>query len=290
MTSVVPQVFVTHFLVQKEGSTEAECEDAISFRPEIEPDDAVTDPLCVAVSDGASESLLATRWSRWLVKHAAEMGERHRELFEDTGLLAKELVRRAMDPWDEEIAKYIKGRTTAGKPVQWYEQPGLAKGAFATLLSVRLDPVLGPLPEDPAADAPVAWQWHAAALGDSCLFHISNGSLNKRFPVTSSGDFGNVPQLLGSRNGDVTLIAERMEQASGQLRDGDELLLATDALAAWFLRRVDEGTHPWVELGNEAGQGPDNFDRWVRNQRAGKLMGNDDVAFVRVVTRVKRSQ
>jgi hypothetical protein len=291
VTRVVPVVFVNRFLVPKEGSSETECEDAIGIRPGTSPNDAVNYALCAAVSDGASESLLARRWSRLLVKHAAEVGALYPAVFDDPRALSAELVRRAVEPWDEQIREYCSRRQTQGRPVQWYEQPGLEKGAFATLVALRLRPVPFPDSDDggPIPDGPAEWEFHAVALGDSCLFHVSCGELNA-FPLASSVEFGLNPQLLGSRNHDVELISGRMSHIRGRLRDGDELLLATDALAAWFLRGWEEQSQPWLELGDAADKGRAEFASWVRAQREARLMRNDDVALVRILARAQRAR
>ncbi|MDT3399857.1 hypothetical protein RKE29_25010 [Streptomyces sp. B1866] len=288
---MAPVVFVNRFLVPKEGSSESECEDAIGIRPDASSDEAVAYPLSAAVSDGASESLLATRWSRLLVEHAAEVGALHPEVFDDPGTLSAELVRRAVEPWDDQIREYCSRRQTEGRPVQWYEQPGLEKGAFATLVALRLYPLPFADPDDggPKLYGPAEWEFHAVALGDSCLFHVSCGEV-RAFPIASSAEFGLNPLLLGSRNHDVDLIASRLAHTCGHLRDGDELLLTTDALAAWFLRGCEEQSHPWHELGDAADKGQEEFGSWVREQRAARLMRNDDVALVRILARTERNR
>jgi len=50
------------------------------------------------------------------------------------------------------------------------------------------------------------------------------------------------PYLIGSRS-DGESLNERIHISKGSLRDGDMLLLATDAVAAWLLKRHEEGGH-----------------------------------------------
>ncbi|MFI9462629.1 hypothetical protein [Streptomyces xiamenensis] len=279
MSSALPPLFVHRFLEAKDGSTVSECEDALHIRPESGPDEPVTHALCAAVADGASESLLAGRWARVLVEHTAEIGALHPETFRDPGSFAGELVHRAVTPWADLITQYTEQRTAQGRPVQWYEQPGLDKGAFATLAAVRLTP---------SPDA-FAWHWRAVALGDSCLFHLDNDGVRSSFPLTDSSGFGLTPQLLGSRNNDVALIADRLQYAEGQLYSGQRLLLATDALAAWVMRARENHISPWRELGEVTDQGPEKFSRWVGEQRMRKLMRNDDVALLRIDALAERT-
>ncbi|WP_328915000.1 MULTISPECIES: hypothetical protein [unclassified Streptomyces] len=282
---MAPKLFVNRFLVPKEGSSDLECEDAIEVRPSLDPDDALDAPLSAAVADGASESMMASRWAQSLVREAAEVGLLHSEVFGDPRSLSAELVRRAVEPWDDQIKEYCARRQAGGRPVQWYEQPGLEKGAYATLVALRLQPLPPGVPdEDGRASHGPAWAYTAVALGDSCLFHVSGGAATS-FPLTASAEFGLNPRLLGSRNHDVDLIADRLSFSRGHLRDGDELLLATDALAAWFLRGCEDRSRPWLELGEAAGGGQSAFGAWVHEQREGQLMRNDDVALVRVLVR-----
>ncbi|MFD3774765.1 hypothetical protein [Streptomyces sp. NPDC058612] len=130
---------------------------------------------------------------------------------------------------------------------------------------------------------PRRWTWHAFALGDSCLFHLRDGQLITSFPIADADGFGITPQLLGSRNRDAALITERASTATGELRTDDELLLATDALAAWLLSHpeIDSGG-PGKQLGKLADLDQETFADWVQNQRDKSRMRNDDVALIRM--------
>lgn len=285
MTGLAPKVFFSEFRVPKTGSSDTECEDAIEVRPGVAPDDDIDGVLAAAVADGASESMLASRWAGSLAKVAVEIGYLYPETFGDSHLLSAELVHRAVEPWDEGVKEYRARRQADGRPVQWYEEPGLEKGAYATLLAVHLERVPPEVPgngeQEPSGPA---WTCTAVALGDSCLFHISGDDVTP-FPLQTSADFGLTPQLLGSRNHDVDLIAARLSYVRRGVRDGDELLLATDALAAWFLRGCEERSRPWRELGDVTAAGKAAFDGWVHEQREKRLMRNDDVALVRIQVR-----
>ncbi|MFI5618171.1 hypothetical protein [Streptomyces sp. NPDC051567] len=271
---------VQRFLVPKTGNSPEECEDAIgvSWSPDASS-------LFAAVSDGASESLLAGAWARQLVHGAVasmaaaddEPGDGQDGL---SGSFVEDLLARTVDQWDGYIAEYQEERATHGRPIAWYEQPGLEKGAFATLAAVHVRAASAD-PKDPEAVRP--WTWRAFALGDSCLFHLRGGRLITSSPITDGHGFGITPQLLGSRNRDAALITERASTTTGGLRAGDELLLSTDALAAWLLSHPEiSSDQAGKQLGKLADLDEESFTEWVQNERNRSRMRNDDVALIRV--------
>lgn len=271
---------VQRFLVPKTGSSQDECEDAIDLS--LSPD---ASSLFAAVSDGASESLLAGAWARQLVRGAvASMAAADEKPGDGQNGLSEAFVEgllaRTVDQWDGYISDYQAERAARGRPIAWYEQPGLDKGAFATLMAVHMRTAPA-VPETPGAVR--RWIWRAFALGDSCLFHLRGGRLIISFPITDGHGFGITPQLLGSRNRDATLIADRVSTATGELCAGDELLLATDALAAWLLSHpeIDSGG-AGKQLGNLADLDHELFTEWVQNERDKSRMRNDDVALIRM--------
>lgn len=268
------------FLVPKAGSSPEECEDATYVASS--PDEH---SVFAAVSDGASESLLSGAWARQLVRGAvasmvaADDRQRDGETSQSESFV-QDLLTRTVGQWDGYIAEYQAERAARGRPITWYEQPGLDKGAFATLVAVHIRAAPA-VPEDP--EDPRPWTWHAFALGDSCLLHLREGQLITSFPIADGDGFGITPQLLGSRNWDAALIADRASTATGELRADDELLLATDALAAWLL------PHPEIasggsgkQLGKLADLGEETFAEWVQSERDKSRMRNDDVALIRM--------
>ena len=54
-------------------------------------------------------------------------------------------------------------------------------------------------------------------------------------------------------------------------------MLATDALAAWFLRQTEHDDRPWEQL---RGLTSEQFDDLVENLRKAGEMRNDDVTLV----------
>ncbi|MFD9330786.1 hypothetical protein [Streptomyces sp. NPDC060065] len=264
--------------VQKAGSRPEECEDAEFVwpgDPRVDSEGRTVVSLYVAVSDGASESLLAGAWARRLAQDAAESLCVAGDWWLDPRAFVEDLMDRSARAWDPYLVRYQAERAARGRPITWYEQPGLEKGAFATVLGAEVRATL-------AEDGVAHWSWHAFALGDSCLFQLRDGVVHDSFPVRSVEEFGITPQLLGSRNRDVALVTARVAVAQGELLPGDELVLATDALAAWMLSPDHERSSVSRQLALFAELGEEFFAEWVDDQRARSLMRNDDVTLVRV--------
>ncbi|GCD42244.1 hypothetical protein [Streptomyces paromomycinus] len=282
MTTSLSCVYVTHLVAPKYGSTEAECEDAVAVLPGCAHDDMLLGPLAAGVCDGATESALAKDWARLLSRTAAEQAMERPELLAG-GAAFETFASSAVARWEPWLAAYTQARVADGRPLKWYEHTKLAEGAYATLLTVRIDPEAGTGP-GPAPDAcePTAWRWRAAALGDSCLFQLRDDRLLQAFPVATADAFGTAPDLFGSRNHDARLLARRARFARGRCEPGDRLFLMTDALAAWFLTAADQGSavHELLDF-----SGPDDLDAfraWLDGLRERRRLRNDDVAVVRI--------
>ncbi|MBR7833060.1 hypothetical protein KDL01_07285 [Actinospica durhamensis] len=277
--------FIARYLVPKQGHRVEQCEDAVIVLPASAPADEIDQRIVAALCDGASESLLARAWADMLAKHLAEPRIGH------SVKRTVSAVTAAADEWDTWLEGYVKHREAAGRPLAWYERPGLERGAYATLLRVALDP--------PAADAQTgdelmrladavgttgrsAWHWHAAALGDTCLFHVRGNRVLRAFPIEDSSEFDTNPSLACSRNADRALLAKHVADADGWCESGDQLYLATDALAAWFLRHTEAGDRPWAVLREFAGRDVHEFEAFVAAERAAGTLRNDDVAFVHI--------
>ena len=88
------------------------------------------------------------------------------------------------------------------------------------------------------------------------------------------------PYLIGSRS-DGESLNERIQISKGSLRDGDMLLLATDAVAAWLLRQHEEGRPLWKWLYRKLST-PERFAAMVAYGRKNGLR-NDDFTLVRII-------
>jgi hypothetical protein len=247
----------------KRGNTTGEYEDA--FYPKDFPA-GQEGSLRFAVSDGASEAMLSGQWAEILVKSFC------RSDVPLTRASARAIIGRASMAYEAWLKEYLRRREREGRPIQWYEEPGLQAGAFATLLGLSLDLESSLSPEG-------ACKWEAVSLGDSCLFHVREDRLIASFAMKRSADFSQRPVLLSSNPGNNRLALGRLKTTSGTCLSGDVFYLMTDALAAWFLKEHERGDAPWVVL--EALP----FEELVGGLREEGLLRNDDVTMtsIRVV-------
>lgn len=233
------------FCLPKRGNSAEEYEDAFAGDPRSGR---------FAVADGASESSFAGLWAKLLVggfvhKLASQPGQ--------SSWLAP-LQQR----WAQEVD---------GMELSWFAEAKREQGAFATFLGLSLK----------QSDDPRTGSWLALAVGDSCLFQTRDDALVKAFPLTRSTDFGSHPKLLGSRSANHG----PEQQERGKWRTGDRLWLMTDALAQWFLHRLEHGQKPWRALEHVLSENHEATpDTWIEKLRDQDGLRNDDVTLVLIHT------
>ena len=249
---------VSSLWVPRTGCGPSEYQDA--YYPRV-PGERRGQRLRFALADGATESLLSGRWADLLVRSYCRCPDRQ---------LAGALY-TAREVWNRQQLTYPQEREDAGRPIQWFEERGLAQGAHATFLGLQLTS---------ARTGAKQGTWSAVAVGDTCLFHLRAGRLLASFPIDRPERFSSSPPLVTSRrNGHPQ---DRVEAARGDWRDGDTFVLATDALAHWFLGAALSRSHPARELGVAASGGPARFGAWVEELRSRREMTDDDVTVMTV--------
>lgn len=264
---------VSGFLLPKVGASITECEDAFWFWPSdwpAERGDGNPRPLRVIIADGASESMLAGRWAWQLTTVFAAAQE---DLGTAPGFISA--YERAVAGWEAKLVGYKRERADRNSPIRWYEEPGLARGAYSTLLAAEFRW---------PADGGGAY-WTAAAVGDSCLFQVRGGELRRAVPVGASADFGYQPALLSSSGTDAEVLCRHLSIETGDLATGDTCYLATDALSAWFLRMAESGEakdEPWRPLRELDGGSQDEFGELIGKLRDDGAIRDDDTTLVRV--------
>jgi hypothetical protein len=233
--------------LQKDGNRPEEYEDAFAIN-------AVNSRL--ALADGASDSYDSGRWARLLV-----------DAFIDVPPPA---AVEGLRGWLVEPARsWLAGLDFTA--LSWNQQAKARLGAHSTFLGVELH-----LAETGTA----AWgdscgNWQALAVGDSCLFHLRAGALLAAFPLDTASAFSGSPALLTTNPAYRGASADHLTVAQGDLRLGDTLILATDALAHWFLRRYEQGDRPWCDL-----LPGEHFPAFITTQRAQRHLRNDDVTML----------
>lgn len=238
------------FCCPKLGNSREEYEDAWAQRHTRTPVG-----VRVAVADGATESSFAKLWAVLLA-----------ESYVRSRLAGSEFLAR-LQP-----ARRLWRQRLAGRPLPWFASEKAEQGAFAAFLGVTINAHEN--------------RWTALAVGDCCLMQIDAVGKGMRvvetFPLQQSSQFTMSPYLIGSRSEDETL-KDRVHIGTGSLRDGDMLLLATDAMAAWLLKRHEEGRPLWTWLYRKLGT-PESFAAMVAYGRKNGLR-NDDFTLVRVMHR-----
>jgi hypothetical protein len=243
------------FWVPKQGNSEEEYEDAV-----WPPERREYEGTCArfAVADGATESSYARRWAEVLV-HA--VGE---------GRLSPACLPEGIVPLRADWRQWM-----AGKSLPWYAEEKARRGAFAALVALELSA--------PEAAGGSEGYWQAAAVGDSCLFHMRGEKVLTRFPMNTAAAFNNRPFLLGSVEAEGECLADRISRQGGTWARGDVFYLMTDALACWFLQAIEGGGNPWDVLGDLTHhEGTTPFPEWVASLRRQGLIHNDDCTLLSI--------
>lgn len=247
-------VLAEPFWVQKRGNQAQEYEDA-AFP--VDRRDYAQHNVRLAVADGATECLFARRWAEQLV-HAVGEGVLSLHGFFNG-------ITRLRADWQQWIIRK--------KTLPWYAEEKARQGAFAALLALELT--------TEGSDGAMDGCWNAAAVGDSCLFHIRGENVLVRFPLTTPEAFDNRPILLGSVGTENSCLNELT--SSGLWKKGDAFFLMTDALACWFIKHLDAGGSPLEVQGDFAfPNDPDPFRAWVESLRDKGSIRNDDCTLIRV--------
>jgi len=124
--------------------------------------------------------------------------------------------------------------------------------------------------------------WHAAALGDTCLFCFSHQASHswkvRYFPLQKSADFTDQPPSIPSTTrANLSLLASRMHHRSETYQSGDVILLATDALAMWLFKQLEQQTLPLEQILQLS---QEEFVHLVNQQRLKKQMNDDDTTLL----------
>lgn len=248
--SAIWDLQLRQLLLTKLGQEACECEDFL----------AVDTQTCrFAVADGATEAFDARKWAErlaqnWVQRESTLTCEEFRQWVATEG-------RELQDSW-------------SGLNLSWYSEEKARSGSFAAFVGVELD--LG-------TDLP---SWKAIALGDACLLHCRGGRLIKGLPLSRSENFNTAPILVAS---DPTLHESSMPSVvidSGNCESGDVLLLMSDAVAAWYLKRLENGEDGAENLFDT--KRDEELYRFFDDERLAGRIRNDDLAIIRIEIRERR--
>lgn len=207
--------------------------------------------LKFAISDGATESSFSKEWSDLLVS-----------CFKDKPFDLANLpltINAISETWQS---------ITSAIDLPWYAQQKLENGAFATFLGITLN-----LAEQ---------TYESVSIGDCTLFQVRNNELICSFPTTGSEDFGNTPSLFATNSKYQTDFEKSVKYLNGHVESGDLLILASDALAMWLFKRLNEGERPWLSLltllNYEDYQ--TDFSNWTYIKIKENEIKNDDISVI----------
>ena len=226
-----------------------------------------------ALADGASEGCFTGLWARLLVEDFVSGAE---------GNVSRWLssLPTVQERWDKDVG---------ARKLDWDADYWVERGAFAAFLGLVLTDFPLSLGEGPAVRA--SYRWQAVAIGDTCLFHTRHSVLLGAFPLARSDQFGNRPQLVGSRMPTAAVSRRQCLWSDGCGQSGDRLWAMTDALAKWCLTEAEAGGDPWRELesailpspsGRGAGGEGDSFTPWIESLRDSGRLLNADVTLLAI--------
>jgi hypothetical protein len=208
-----------------------------------------------AVCDGASSTIFSGRWSAMIAKGVVwDTPPVH------DAQAMQVWLKRYREAWSSSIDE------TA---LAWHQKPKLLDGAATTVLWVQLSPLAMP------GTQPLH-RLQVFAVGDCCLFHVRDGQLLRTFPITESQRFDAHPQVLRSvfKRSDAVSFAPLDDQC----RDGDWLVLCTDALAAWLMRQAESGQPlDWQAYWNMSAM---DWQQWIVGLRQANQIRYDDSTLV----------
>jgi len=237
------------FSIAKDPETPKEYEDAFAV-------DAVRSVAVVA--DGVASAIFSRQWANVLTE--ATISDTPNP--DDRPAFADWLARQR--------AQWIGQIDTSG--LAWFQKAKLPMGAFSTLLWVQL------LSTDEHQEGTFgAYRLRSYAIGDSCMFHIRHGELLRCFPIENAAQLEADPLVLGS----VDLSRDELMRfvTLDELCYPDDLLvLCTDAVADWVLRRIESGDPPhWDTYLNMSLQ---QWQEEIVDLRAQRQMRYDDATLM----------
>jgi len=245
------------YSIPKAGNTASENEDAVFPAVGHGYLNGNSDRAAFAVADGATQTSFSGLWANCLVKHCAQT-----QLSEFT---FQHAVNKAQAEWHSSLQ---------GVELPWHAQEKVRQGAFSALawLEIQYEP-LRPF---------TAYTWRALAVGDCCLFIAHNHSIYLSLPLQDPVEFNNSPILIPSKSEKMDSIKGRIKTASGSLMRGDQLILASDAISSWIMRKTVKDHKEYLDMIRTIKNHRDGsiFPHWINSLRKAGELRNDDTSVI----------
>lgn len=216
----------------------------------------------VAIADGASEGFLSRLWSKILTISYVN--------WDTSDVNMRQYIDFCIDIYEDQRVKYLQRRVESGNPLKWFEENLMAKGSFSTLLGLSF-----------MDDGPFGGYWASYCVGDSCLFHFREAVIDV-FPELDSGGFSNSPDLIASNPVYNRDVLDRVVTKTGEYLYGDVFYLMTDAIANWFVNKLEANERPWETLDGYLDGDHVEFTEFLMGLRDEGELKNDDVTIARV--------
>jgi hypothetical protein len=244
------------FLTCKKGEEWTDCQDSIYPAPE-----AAGPTTAYAVADGATTSFFPRQWAQILTRRFATEPER---VFGDWARWLQE----GQEEWLREIDKVAHSPTANFLVLNGFLAKRSAAATFVGLTITEL--------------TSEGWSWRAILLGDSCLFRLQPDGLVSSWNLKLSSEFNSLVSAAESRpTGAPTMPIQFGSEPPGNetlIQCSESLVLTTDAMAKWLLKRAENGQAVWgTILGLQTAEA---FQQLV-DQARGEMtlaLDNDDVA------------
>ena len=246
------KLFISSFSTSKLGNEPSENED--SFFPNECKFEG--ESFTIALADGATEGVFSSIWAKILVKLYAS----NSELIKTPQIY----LQSAKENFHEWKLEYIKSRETDDKPLLWFEEVGLSRGVYSTIVGVTFYDI----------DSEIG-RWEASAIGDSCLIHLRDDEILRKFPIDHSNEFNNQPWLLSTTDNSGDDVLSYIKTIDSDWASGDTFILLSDALAHWCYSEIENDKNPFVEIKHFLDNG--NFEDFLCHARKTKIIKNDDV-------------
>lgn len=210
----------------------------------------------LAVADGATQTFRPELWAELLVgafvSGDLRPGRRSATILEAVVGLA--------DDW--------RAATMLPPDALWHQEARSLRGSAAALVGVEI------------ARTRRSWSWRALAVGDANLLLVDRqGRLRRSFPLARV-EYEPRPLLVTTRPILNEALRGRLRRARGTWRQGDTMLLASDAVAWWLLERALVGPID-VPLLRASIRTRARFDALVESLRANGVP-DDDMTLVLV--------
>ena len=253
------QIRWKYLTVPKLGNPSSENEDAF-FTYKLGPLTLLDSPFTCAMADGATTATFSKLWASMVVKTFGRSVPAHDQFM---GSLEK-----CQAEWKKHFQKM---------DLPWHTEEKIKMGSFATLLWLAI------FPHEPFQKA--GGMFSSICLGDTCIFQLRKHKVIFCKPIEKSADFNNRPVLLPSLstlNHSLKMDAH-INLFSADWQKGDHLLLATDALAAFLIRKKEEDPDfisGFSDMVSTTWFDSKIFSIWVDHHRTERTLRNDDTSLV----------